>query len=206
MTDPTPSQPADVLVPVPLGPLEEILSHFAASGWSRTDKPSLGQAWDEVTAARDTAIGHAAAHHELHAKLAASPAEPPMPPGEYARVEIMGHDQVTGWVSDGTRAGVPVMVVRGFDGRVMREVPGHALYQYFPLPTPLRRPEPVHDAPALPAGAHHADPQATMALPGLDEQPIEGYCSPWAIDLDDEVPADTFPGREITRPDGAVSG
>jgi hypothetical protein len=66
--------------------------------------------------------------------------EPALPDGEYARVEIMGHDCETGWVTDGTRAGVPVMVIRNHDGRVIREVPGHALFTFVPLPTPLKRP------------------------------------------------------------------
>jgi hypothetical protein len=76
--------------------------------------------------------------------------EPSLPPGEYARVEIMGHDSETGWVSDGTRAGVSVLVIRGHDGRVRREVPGHALFSYWPLPTPLKRPDPQA---AITAGA-----------------------------------------------------
>jgi hypothetical protein len=73
--------------------------------------------------------------------------EPSLPEGEYARVEIMGHDHETGWVTDGTRAGVPVLVIRGWDGRVLREVPGQALYQFIPLPTPLKRPEPQRALP-----------------------------------------------------------
>ena len=67
---------------------------------------------------------------------------PALPEGEYARVEIMGHDYETGWVTEGTRAGAPVMVIRDWDGRVLREVPGHSLYQFIPLATPLKRPEP----------------------------------------------------------------
>ena len=75
-------------------------------------------------------------------------APPSLPDGEYARVEVMGHDQHTGWVSDGTRAGVPVLVVKDWDGRTIAEIPGGSLYRYVPLPTPLKRPEPQ---PALPA-------------------------------------------------------
>lgn len=69
------------------------------------------------------------------------PKDPALPPGEYARVEIMGHDYETGWVTDGMRAGVPVLVIRDWDGRVLREVPGQSLYQFVPLATPLKRPE-----------------------------------------------------------------
>jgi hypothetical protein len=98
-------------------------------------------------------------------------------------VEIMGHDSVTGWVTDGTRAGVPVMIVRDWNGRVMREVPGQSLYQFFPLATPLRRPEPGPLA-ALPAGEDGG------YYP-------EGYFDgvPGPTDEDDHEPADTFPGR-----------
>ena len=70
------------------------------------------------------------------------PKDPALPPGEYARVEIMGHDYETGWVTDGMRAGVPVLVIRDWDGRVLREVPGQSLYQFVPLATPLKRPDP----------------------------------------------------------------
>lgn len=66
----------------------------------------------------------------------------PLPEGEYATVHIMGHDYETGWVTDGIRAGVPVLVIRDWDGRVLREVPGQSLYQFVPLATPLKRPEP----------------------------------------------------------------
>ena len=70
------------------------------------------------------------------------PKDPALPPGEYATVHLMGHDCETGWVTDGMRAGVPVLVIRDWDGRVLREVPGQSLYQFVPLPTPLKRPDP----------------------------------------------------------------
>ena len=35
----------------------------------------------------------------------ARPDAPPMPDGEYARVEILGHDSHTGWVTESTRQG-----------------------------------------------------------------------------------------------------
>ena len=72
----------------------------------------------------------------------ARPDAPPLPDGEYARVEILGHDSDTGWVTESTRAGQPVMVVRNWDGFVIAEVPGHSLYRFVPLATPLKRPEP----------------------------------------------------------------
>lgn len=82
--------------------------------------------------------------------------EPPLPDGEYARVEILGHDSHTGWVTDATRAGVPVMVVRDWDGRVIAEIPGTSLYRFVPLATPLKRP--VTRA-MLPPGRGGFDPE-----------------------------------------------
>lgn len=67
--------------------------------------------------------------------------EPALPEGEYARVEIMGHDYHTGWVTERDRAGVRVLAIADWDGRVLAEVPGQSLYRYVPLPTPLKRPE-----------------------------------------------------------------
>ena len=64
-----------------------------------------------------------------------------MPDGEFARVEILGHDQHTGWVTESTRAGQPVMVIRGWNGHVVAEIPGHTMYRFVPLPTPLKRPD-----------------------------------------------------------------
>ena len=84
-----------------------------------------------------------AAWERLVVAIATQPAEQaPLPAGEYARVEVMGHDQHTGWVTDGTRAGVPVLVVKDWDGHTIAEVPGGSLYRFVPLPTPLKRPEP----------------------------------------------------------------
>ena len=91
----------------------------------------------------------------------------PLPPGEWARVEIMGHDQVTGWVTDGMRAGVPVLVIRDWDGRVVREVPGQSLYQFVPLATPLKRPDPQPTVTAI--GGGEWDGQGTW-MPATDAE------------------------------------
>jgi hypothetical protein len=72
--------------------------------------------------------------------VSAVPPEPPLPPGEWARVEIMGHDSEYGWVTERTRAGVQVLVVSDWDGRVKAEIPGQSLYKFVPLPTPRNRP------------------------------------------------------------------
>jgi hypothetical protein len=80
-----------------------------------------------------------------------APPDPALPEGEYARVEIMGHDYHTGWVTERDRAGVRVLVIADWDGRVLAEVPGQSLYRYVPLPTPLKRPEP-QDRAAITSG------------------------------------------------------
>jgi DNA-binding XRE family transcriptional regulator len=99
--------------------------------------------------------------------------DPSLPPGEYARVEIMGHDSETGWVTDGTRAGTPVMVVRDWDGRVVAEIPGASLYRYVPLPTPLRRPERQPGATGLkPCGCEPGQPCGADCL--LESTEIRG--------------------------------
>ena len=95
------------------------------------------------------------------------PKDPALPAGEYARVEIMGHDQVTGWVTDGMRAGVPVLVIRDWDGRVLREVPGQSLYQFVPLATPLKRPDPQPTVTAI--GGGEWDGQGTW-MPATDAE------------------------------------
>ena len=101
------------------------------------DSPSLKAAWSRLGEVFDPP-----------AETPERPEPPALPDGEYARVEVMGHDQHTGWVTDGTRAGVPVLVVKDWDGWTVAEIPGGSLYRYVPLPTPLKRPEPQ---PALPA-------------------------------------------------------
>jgi hypothetical protein len=78
------------------------------------------------------------------------PAEPPLPDGEFGHVELPGFVQHTGWVTEGTRAGCPVLVIRDWDGRKIAEVVPQAMRQFIALPTPLKRPEPQA---ALPAGA-----------------------------------------------------
>ena len=83
-------------------------------------------------------------------------AEPLLPPGEYARVEIMGHDSEYGFVTERTRAGVLVMVISDWNGRVKAEIPGQSLYKFVPLPTPLKRPGPATQR-ALTSGLRPVD-------------------------------------------------
>lgn len=166
MTEPTTTRP----VAIRLDDLANLLTMTSVGDWDPTKHPDLAESWHRAAAIKDAAMAGEPAPSQ----------EPQLPPGEYARVEIMGHDSVTGWVSDGTRAGMPVMIVRDWDGRVVREVPGHALYQFFPLATPLRRPDPLSVLP----------PGVAMELPAAEA--YEGFYG----EADDDGPADAFPGHQ----------
>ena len=148
-------------VTAPLWALDRLLSHFAADGWSRTDKPELGEAWDVLIAAKDAALGY---------PVPAAAQAPPLPPGRWGRVELPGYRQHTGWITEETRFGVQMAIVRNFDGIEEAAVAVGPGSRVVFLPTPLRRPEPLAE---LPAGAH------------------EGY---YGDDEDDE-PADAFAGH-----------
>ena len=66
--------------------------------------------------------------------------------GEYARVDIMGHDWKIGFVSNGSLAGASCLDVRDASGRLIAKIPPHTVYLYTPMEVP-REP-----AAALPAG------------------------------------------------------
>lgn len=119
--------------------LHALMARIGALAWDPETDPEFSAVWERLSEAKD-APGE---------EVPAAEPEPPLPDGEYARVEILGHDHHTGWVTESTRAGQPVMVVRNWDGLVIAEVPGHSLYRFVPLATPLKRPEPQA---ALPAG------------------------------------------------------
>ena len=74
---------------------------------------------------------------------------PDLPDGTWARVEMPGYRENTGWVTEGDCFGARAAVVRDWDGGIVAEVvlgPGCRVVR---LPAPLRRPEPRV---ALPAG------------------------------------------------------
>jgi hypothetical protein len=102
----------------------------------RDIRQEVADAWQRLTEAKD-------------ASAEAEP-EPPLPDGEFGHVELPGFVQHTGWVTEGTRAGCPVLVIRDWDGRKIAEVVPQAMRQFIALPTPLKRPE---SQAALPAGA-----------------------------------------------------
>lgn len=77
------------------------------------------------------------------------PEADPRPPGIWGRVELPGRRDHTGWITEETRFGAQVAVVRDWDGHEVAWVAIGPGCQVLPLPTPLKRPEP---AKALPAG------------------------------------------------------
>jgi hypothetical protein len=150
--------------------LANAVAMCATAQWDPINHPAWKETLERFVALNDAGPGG-------HGQAApAAPMEPPLPPGEYATVHIMGHLHETGWVTEGTRAGVPVLVIRDWEGRVKREVPGHALYQYVPHPTPLRRPDPEPLA-ALPAG--QGDPWADERYDGREDdgEPADGFAA-----------------------------
>lgn len=122
--------------------LEDV--HNAWAVWRAETKPghpALVTFGDLSPETQALDIPYRDAIRKLASPVELDPEPEPRPAGEYARVEVMGHVQHTGWVSDGNRAGVAVLVIRDWDNRVVAEVPGASLYRFVPLPTPLKRPE-----------------------------------------------------------------
>ena len=114
-------------------------------------KPSWLVDWDDLDDGQreaDMRIGEAVAEH-LGLTLAA--AEPPLPEGQYARVELPGYRQHTGWVTEETRFGVQMAVIRDWDGREMAAAVIGANSQVVYLPTPRKRPDPLAIAMAIEA-------------------------------------------------------
>jgi hypothetical protein len=98
--------------------------------------------------------------------------EPPLPDGFYGRVEIPGMRNHTGWVTEETRFGQQLAVVRDWNGAVVAEMGIGPACRVLHLPTPLKRPGP---AAAITAGGWAApdgdyDP---------DEDPAEDDGASW---------------------------
>lgn len=64
-----------------------------------------------------------------------------LPEGIYARVEMPGYRQHTGWVTEETRFGAQVAVIRDWDSRPVAEVAFGPGCQLVHLPTPRKRPD-----------------------------------------------------------------
>lgn len=73
----------------------------------------------------------------------------PLPPGRWGRIEIPGYRENEGWISEETRFGLQVAVVRDRDGTETAAVGMGPLCRVVWLPVPDPRPEPRL---ALPAG------------------------------------------------------
>ena len=89
------------------------------------------------------------AHREPGPQPGDGEESPDLPDGTWARVEMPGYRENTGWVTEGDCFGARAAVVRDWDGGIEAEVilgPGCRVVR---LPAPLRRPEPRV---ALPAG------------------------------------------------------
>lgn len=121
--------------------LATLMSITAAGQWNRIDHPEIAEAWHRLTEAKDA---------DLEAREAAQDA--PLPPGRWGRVELPGYRQHTGWITEETRFGVQMAIVRDFDGIEEAAVAVGPGSQVVFLPTPLRRPEAALTA--LPAGSY----------------------------------------------------
>lgn len=86
---------------------------------------------------------------------APEPSEPdPLPPGRYGRVEIPGYRENEGWISEETRFGLQVAVVRDREGAETAAIGVGPLCRVVWLPVPEARPEPRL---ALTAGGQDRD-------------------------------------------------
>lgn len=126
--------------------LSNLVTMASTGQWDPVKNPALKETFDRAAALKDAGPG---------GQPVAAPAEPPLPPGQFARVELPGYRNHTGWVTEETRFGAQTAVVRDWDGREIAAVALGPGCQVLFLPTPLRRPEP--ELAALPAGAHYGD-------------------------------------------------
>jgi transcriptional regulator with XRE-family HTH domain len=80
--------------------------------------------------------------------LPSGPAPDPEPSGRYGRVEMPGYRENEGWITEETRFGLQVAVVRDREGTETAAIGMGPLCRVVWLPVPETRPEP----PALPPG------------------------------------------------------
>jgi hypothetical protein len=159
----------------------------------------LESAWDLMTQVRpfeaDTPTGWGAdveAWRERYQAYLQDPAvdwafpvppeapDPGLPAGEFGRIELPGRREHVGWVTEETRFGIQVAVVRGWDGQVKAVVAVGPGCQFVPLPAPLKRPEPRA---AIGVGPHSA---AAWLDEGPDEdEPVDDDLGPEVDDLGD---------------------
>ena len=85
----------------------------------------------------------------LPAEHCEPPAPDPGPPGRYGRIEIPGYRENEGWISEETRFGLQVAVVRDREGTETAAIGMGPLCRIVWLPAPALRPAPRL---ALPSG------------------------------------------------------
>ena len=115
---------------VPSEPALELLETARELLWSTgSEFPRLNPRWDSER------YGWLGRYKALVAEYAAAKAGkvaeaepepvPPLPPGDYGRIEIPGFRNHVGWWTDGLMAGQPVMVCSDRNGKVLaRYIPG----------------------------------------------------------------------------------
>lgn len=137
-----PDETADTEVAIEATPAE--MAHLLESAWGVI----ANAGWDGLAKTegwQDAAVRWRDGYHRLlgGSPLPAleEPPVPPLPPGQFVRVELPGYRQHTGWVTEETRAGAGVLVIRDWNGAVQAEVFPGAGCQVVHLPTPLKRPE-----------------------------------------------------------------
>jgi len=108
-------------------------------------------------------------HREPSGSAPGPDPDPPLPDGIYARVEIAGYRDATGWVTEETRFGQQAAVVRDHGGRVTDVFILGPNSRMVALPTPMKRPDP---------------PKAITAGSTWDDKDDDGDYS-WGDDDDD---------------------
>ena len=141
--------------------------HDAWAAWraaTRPDHPSLIPFKDLSPEVQALDEPYAEAIRKVAARFAPEELRAAQPPGEYAQVQIMGHDERTGWVTDGSLAGSACLDVRDDAGRLIAKVPPHSVYLYLPVlpPGALR--------PRLAIGAGH-EPDGSGGFEEEDDYP-----------------------------------
>jgi hypothetical protein len=79
----------------------------------------------------------------------------PLPDGVFGRIELPGWRNHTGWITDETRFGIQMAVVRDRAGAVLAEVAVGPGCQLVRLAPPLQSPEPL----AITGGGEDEDPE-----------------------------------------------
>lgn len=150
--------------------------HHAWAAWraaTRPDHPSLVPFEDLSPEVQALDEPYAEAIRKVAARFApAGPLRAAQPPGEFAQVQIMGHNEKTGWVTDGTLAGSACLDVCDDAGRLIAKVPPHSVYLYLPvLPSSALRPRLAIGPGEEPEGS--IEGEYCYCDPGSDRQDLD---------------------------------